>query len=163
MTLAAFYILAFVAIGAAIGVVTTRNIIHAALFLLAALAGVAGLFALLYAEFLALAQVLIYGGAVVIVILFALMLTRRGELESMEEHRRWPLAALVSIGLFAVMVAVFTTDARRYNPDERAGPSLETLGATLFERWAAPFEITSITASTSRPAALPKWMPSESP
>ncbi len=144
MALAVFYVLALVTLGGAIGVVTTRNIVHAALFLLAALGGVAGFFALLYAEFLALAQVLIYGGAVVIVILFALMLTRRGELELMDEHKRWPLAAAVSFGLFAVMAAAFIVDAARYNADVRTSVSLDALGAVLFERWAAPFEIASL-------------------
>ena len=144
MALAVFYVLSFVTVGAAIGVVTTRNIVHAALFLLAALGGVAGLFALLYAEFLALAQVLIYGGGVVIVILFALMLTRRGELELMDEHRHWPLAAAVSFGLFAVMAAAFIADAVRYHAEVRTSVSLNTLGTALFERWAAPFEIASL-------------------
>ena len=144
MALAVFYVLALVTLGGAIGVVTARNIVHAALFLLAALGGVAGFFALLYAEFLALAQVLIYGGAVVIVILFALMLTRRGELELMDEHKRWPLAAAVSFGLFAVMAAAFTIDAASYNAEVRTSVSLDALGAVLFERWAAPFEIASL-------------------
>ena len=73
-----FYVAALVVVVGGFGVVTTKNIVHAALFLLAALSGVAGLFVLLYAEFLALVQLLIYGGAITIVILFAVMLTHQG-------------------------------------------------------------------------------------
>ncbi|MXW30579.1 MAG: NADH-quinone oxidoreductase subunit J, partial [Chloroflexi bacterium] len=68
MGLILFYAAATLTLFASFGVVATRNIVHAALFLLAALAGVAGLFVLLYAEFLALVQLLIYGGAIIIVI-----------------------------------------------------------------------------------------------
>ena len=78
MGLAFFYIAGAVTLFGAIGVVVTRNVVYAALFLLVSLAGVAGTFVLLYAEFLALVQVLIYGGAIIIVILFGLMLTRTG-------------------------------------------------------------------------------------
>lgn len=129
---------------AAVGVVTTRNVVYAALFLLTSLVGVAGLFVLLFAEFLALVQILIYGGAIIIVILFALMLTRTTEFQAASEHRRWPFAALVSGGLFALLAAAAIGDSGTYNSDERAGIDLVTLGTGLFEQWAVPFEIASV-------------------
>ncbi len=144
MDTAVFYVVAFVTVAAAIGVVSTRNIVHAALFLLAALLGVAGVFVLLYAEFLALVQLLIYGGAVTIVILFALMLTRSGEYEADADTRRWPVAALVSAGLFALLATVFMADASRFNSGEREGVPFETLARDLFVEWAVPFEIASL-------------------
>ena len=67
VSLTVFYILGAVALGASAGVVTTRNVVYAALFLMVALGAVAGLFVVLLAEFLALVQVLIYGGGIVIV------------------------------------------------------------------------------------------------
>ena len=79
MVLVLFYILGAVTLFGAFGVVATRNVVYAALFLIASLLGVAGLFVLLYAEFLALVQILIYGGAITILLLFALMLTRARE------------------------------------------------------------------------------------
>ena len=88
-----FYIAGALTLGGALGVVLTRNIVYAAFALLVALLGVAGVFLLAFAEFLALVQVLIYGAAIVIVILFALMLTRSGEFDAVTEHRRWPVAA----------------------------------------------------------------------
>ena len=144
MGLVLFYIAGMVTLLGAIGVVTTRNVVHAALFLLTSLAGVAGVFVLLYAEFLALVQVLIYGGAIIIVILFALMLTRAGEYEAATENRRWPYAAVVSIGLFVLLVFAFISDSGRYNSNVRTAIDLETLGIALFEDWAVPFEIASI-------------------
>ncbi len=144
MGLVLFYIAGAVTLFGAIGVVTTRNVVHAALYLLASLAGVAGAFVLLYAEFLALVQVLIYGGAIIIVILFALMLTRTGEYETSGENRRWPFAAAVSFGLFALLAFTFVSDSGRYNSDTRAAIDVEELGTALFEQWAVPFEIASI-------------------
>lgn len=148
MGLALFYILGGVTIVAALGVVTTRNIVYAALFLLVSLTGVAGLFVVLFAEFLALVQLLIYGGAVIIVILFALMLTRTVDFAESSEHRRWPVAALVSFALFGLLAGTALVDSEKYNPDPsiypRMGIGIEELGKGLFENWAVPFEIASI-------------------
>ena len=144
MDLALFYTVGAVTLFGAIGVVTTRNVVHAALFLFVSLAGVAGTFVLLYAEFLALVQVLIYGGAITIVILFALMLTRTREYDVSTENRRWPFAAAVSIGLFALLAFAFVSDSARYNSDTRTAIGVEELGTVLFEQWAVPFEIASI-------------------
>ena len=124
--------------------VTTRNVVYAALALLATLMGVAGIFVLLYAEFLALVQTLIYGGAIIIVILFALMLTRTTEYSIATENRRWPMAALASIGLFVLMAAAAIGDSSKYNQPGREGIGIKELGTGLFEHWAVPFEIASI-------------------
>ena len=74
-----FYIIAFFMIAAGLGVVLFRNIVHAALALIMALAAVAGVYVILSVEFLALAQLVIYGAAVIMLVLFALMLTRSRE------------------------------------------------------------------------------------
>jgi NADH-quinone oxidoreductase subunit J len=144
MGLVLFYILGGITIIAAMGVVTTRNIVYGALFLLVSLMGVAGLFVVLFAEFLALVQLLIYGGAIIIVILFALMLTRETDFSIATEHRRWPVAAVVSLALFGLLASSAINDSSRYNSDRRSGIGIEELGAGLFENWAVPFEIASI-------------------
>ncbi len=144
MGLVLFFAAATLTLFASFGVVATRNIVHAALFLLAALAGVAGLFVLLYAEFLALVQLLIYGGAIIIVILFALMLTRSGEYEGETETRRRPFAAIAAMLLFGLMTAVFVADAERFNTNTREAVPFGTLAKDLFEAWAVPFEIASL-------------------
>ena len=144
MGLILFYAAATLTLFASFGVVATRNIVHAALFLLAALAGVAGLFVLLYAEFLALVQLLIYGGAIIIVILFALMLTRSGEYEGETETRRRPFAAVAAALLFGLMTAVFVADAEQFNTNTRQAVPFRTLAEDLFAAWAVPFEIASL-------------------
>ncbi len=144
MELVLFTIAAVLSVGGAVGVVTVNNVVHAAVYLLVAMLGVAAVFVLLYAEFLALVQLLIYGGAVTMVILFALMLTRRSAHEEQAEHVRWPIAAGVSGGVFALLATVSLLDVERLNSAERTGISLETLGRTLFEEWAIPFEVASL-------------------
>ena len=99
LSLIVFFIAAAIALGGALGVVMTRNIVYAAFSLLASLMGVAGLFLTAFAEFLALVQVLIYGGAIVIVILFALMLTRIQDFENLSGNRQWHESSIGSINL----------------------------------------------------------------
>ena len=141
-SLVLFYVASAVTLGGALGVVMTRNIVYAAFALLASLLGVAGVFLLVFAEFLALVQILIYGGAVVIVLLFALMLTRLEDFQHLTDHKQWPIAAIISIGLFALLAAAITTTAVRTT--EPQSIEFETLGETLFTQWAIPFEVASL-------------------
>ena len=139
-----FYAVGAISLLAGLGVVLSKNIVSSALFLLIALGGVAGAFVLLYAEFLALVQILIYGGAIVIVILFAIMLTRTEDFRISGEHRQWPLAAVVSTGLLILMIASFTSDADLFNSGSRSHVDLDTLGTVLFTEWTIPFEVASL-------------------
>ena len=103
----AFYILAVAMVVAAIGVVRSQNVVHAALYLVVVLAGAAGQFILVAAEFVAWVQVLIYIGAVVILFLFGIMLTRapmRSE-GSLDNEQKWA-AAVVGLFLFGVITAL---------------------------------------------------------
>jgi NADH-quinone oxidoreductase subunit J len=102
-----FAMLAAVMIYGAIRVVTTNNVVHAALWLVVVLSGAAGNYVLLGADFVASTQVLVYVGAIVVLLLFGTMLTRtkvgaEGELTS----KQWPVAALVSLMLLGVMGGV---------------------------------------------------------
>ena len=140
--LALFVIVAVFTLGGAIGVVATRNVVHAALFLLLSLLGVAGIYLVLFAEFLALVQVLIYGGAVIIVVLFAVMLTRSSEYPRITDNRQWPLAILTALGVAAVLGAAFWL-APKIDSQPQA-PEFTGLAASLFTKWALPFEIASL-------------------
>lgn len=142
MQLALFVIVAIFTLGGAIGVVATRNVVHAALFLLLSLLGAAGAYLLLFAEFLALVQVLIYGGAVIIVVLFAVMLTRSSEYPRITDNPQWPLALLTSAVLAAVLGAAFWL-APEIAAEPQA-PAFTELGSALFTKWALPFEIASL-------------------
>ena len=141
-TLILFYVAGALTLAGALVVVISRNIVYAAFGLLASMVGVAGLFLIAFAEFLALAQLLIYGGAVVIVILFALMLTRIEDFESLSDHPQWPIAALVAIAVFGVIAATIAATAAPAT--ERAGISFAALGTSLFTDWAVAFEVASL-------------------
>ena len=142
MQLALFIIVATFTIGGALGVVATRNVVHAALFLLLSLLGAAGAYLLLYAEFLALVQVLIYGGAVTIVVLFAVMLTRSSEYPRITDNRQWPLALITALALAAVLGAAFWVAPE--TAAEPQAPAFTDLASSLFTKWALPFEIASL-------------------
>ena len=135
-SLVLFYVAGALTLGGALAVVLTRNIVYAAFALLASLMGVAG------AEFLALVQVLIYGGAIVIVILFSLMLTRIEDFRVLSDNRQWPFAALAALGVFALLAAAIVGTSVR--TVDRRSVDFETLGETLFVQWAVPFEVASL-------------------
>jgi len=100
----AFWIIAIAMAVAAIGVVTMKNIVHAALALVVVLAGVAAQYVLLQAEFLGIVQVLIYIGAVIVLFLFGIMLTRAPMQRSTEyDNDQRPLAGAVALLIFGVL------------------------------------------------------------
>ena len=142
-TVVLFYVAAALTLGGALGVVMTRNIVYAAFALLAALMGVAGVFLLAFAEFLALVQVLIYGGAIIIVFLFALMLTRIQDFEHLSDNRQWPIAVVVAVAMFGLLAGAIVDTAVRTSPT-RQQVEFAVLGDTLFAQWAVPFEVASL-------------------
>lgn len=139
-----FGILAGATVAGALGTVLSRNVVRSALSLLLALLGVAGLFLLLYAEFLALAQVLIYGGAITLVLLFALMLTRmRGSALSLD-HPQKPIALVISLALLALLLGVVLTTSWPSSPVAGEPVGFSQWGLALFQQWAVPFELASL-------------------
>ena len=124
------------------GVVVTRNVVHAALYLLVSLVSVAGLSLILFAEFLALVQVLIYGGAILIVLLFAIMLTRTAEYPYISDNKQWPLAAVAAAAVGVVLGAAFLeSNLPETSPNS---PAFADLATSLFTTWAIPFEVASL-------------------
>ncbi|MGB9634472.1 MAG: NADH-quinone oxidoreductase subunit J [Chloroflexaceae bacterium] len=119
-----FGLIAALVVGAAVMVVTVRNVIHAALWLIACFFGVGALYMLLEAEFLAVVQVLVYVGAISILILFAIMLTRQVTGEGVRQlvggWRLW-LTAAISALLFAVAI-VPTVISHSWNIPAPPGP-----------------------------------------
>jgi NADH-quinone oxidoreductase subunit J len=137
-----FIVLAVLTLGGGLGVVATRNVVHASLALLLSLLAVAGIYLILFAEFLAIVQVLIYGGAITIVLLFAIMLTRTAEYPRITDNRQWPLAAAAAVATLAVLAGSFWTKASVGS--EPHSPALTDLANSLFTRWAIPFEVASL-------------------
>jgi NADH-quinone oxidoreductase subunit J len=144
-----FLLLGAVALGAALLVVTTRHLVHAALWLVVTLGALAGCYLLLSAELVAWVQVLIYVGAVVVLLLFGLMLTRApiGPSSDLDSGNR-ALAAGVALATAAVL-GVLVVRAVRDAVIEfeaigaRAGTAGE-IGGALFRNWVLPFEVLSV-------------------
>ena len=140
----AFAVIAAVGSISAIAVVTARNVVHAALYLVVALLSVGATFLLLGAEFAGWVQILIYVGAIVILFLFGLMLTKApiGR-DTLDNNRRW-LAALVALGVFAGLVFLiqeaFPFDSEQF-PVFRA--TTAAVGESMFRDYILPFEAIS--------------------
>jgi len=133
-----------VAVGAAAAVVTTRQIVRAGLWLVVALGSLAGLYLILSAELVAWVQVLIYVGAVVVLLLFAVMLTRAPIGVSADLDRsRWPgllIGGGAGLGLAALLI-----DAYRWSTvDLVAGAGAKEVGTAIFRSWVLPFEVLSV-------------------
>jgi len=102
-----FVILSAIALVGAVGVVTTRNLFRAALFLVLSFIGVAGFYILLEAEFLAMVQILVYVGAIAILIIFAIMLSQRlMEPGYKASNEQWVWAVVAAVALFAVLAFI---------------------------------------------------------
>ena len=145
-----FGLLGVVALAAALLVVSTRQLVHAALWLVVCLGAVAGCYLLLSAEFLALVQVLIYVGAVVVLLLFGLMLTRApiGRLDDLDAPvGQRVLAGVVAAGLAALVVMVsmdaFGGEHIELGEGAAAGSS-RNVGQAVFGSWVLPFEALSV-------------------
>lgn len=142
MDLIIFYIAGLLTILGALGVVSSRNIVYAALGLFVSLISIGLLFLIAYAEFLAMVQVLIYGGAIIVVILFTLMLTRISDFANLTDNRQWPVAIIISLVLFGLLcTASLVTNTKT---STRESVEFESLGKILFVDWAVPFEIASL-------------------
>ena len=126
-----FWLLAVIAIGGALGVVLVRDLFRAALLLVLVFIAVAGFFVLLSAEFLAVVQVLIYAGAISILIIFAIMLTRdvqRGNLPN-RLGLRLPAVTFAALLLAALVVVAVETEWHSFPPEEQSRVDLVQTGA----------------------------------
>lgn len=137
-----FWLTAALIIGGALGTVLLPNIVHAAISLIVTLLGVAGLYLLLASEFLALVQVLIYGGGVTILLLFALMLTRAAEEPIVTDGTQKPFAFIVA-ALIGGTFAAALLDAN-WNDNGVTVVGFRDLGERLFRDFGVPFEIASL-------------------
>ena len=141
-----FGILAAVVVVSALRMVTTKNIVHAALYLVAVLAGLGALYVLLTAELVATTQVLVYIGAVMVLFLFGIMLTKAplGDMMQMT-GKQWPIAALVALLLGGVTVYALLD---RFGSDRLVmdGPVYKTADVSdeVFSTYIIPFEAVSV-------------------
>jgi NADH-quinone oxidoreductase subunit J len=143
MTLLFFYLMAATVLAGGLGVVLIRSTIYAALFLIVSLIGVAGIYILLSVEFLALVQILIYAGAVTVLVVFALMLTRVRDLQERLDGDQRPLGAVAALALLGAFIAMWMQTEWPRDTDELTVVPFTTISDALFGRWAVPFEIAS--------------------
>jgi NADH:ubiquinone oxidoreductase subunit 6 (subunit J) len=159
-----FYILAAIAVAGALGVVLAQDIVHAALFLVVALVMTAGVYVLLSAEFLSLVQILVYGGGVSILVLFAVMITRVRDARGPLEGPQRPFAVVAGLAIVSMLVLMIVQSDWRsasavaqqaggspeqiYRVRTQAGAELvldhEAIGHDLFTTFAVPFELASL-------------------
>jgi NADH-quinone oxidoreductase subunit J len=142
----AFLVLAVIGGLAGLLVVTSRNIVHGALYLVVALASIAGVYLLLAAPFVAFVQVIIYVGAIVVLLLFGIMLTRAPVGRRVLDHtQRARLGAAVVGGATFAMLTWFLVQAFGGERIATGAPtSIETLGSSIFTNYVLPFEAVSI-------------------
>lgn len=141
----AFGILAAAMGLSAVKVVTTKNVVHAALYLIVVLAGVAGIYILLAAEFIAVVQILVYIGAIVVLFLFGVMLTRApiGHTADLDNDQRWA-SVVVALFLFGVLTAVLVDAFHRVHVHPATVGRTSDVSLSIFQTYVVPFEVVSI-------------------
>ena len=138
----AFYVLAGLTLGSAACVMVSRDLFHAVLLLIVTFVGIAGFFILLSADFLAMAQIIIYVGAISVLLLFAVLLTPRAGRNNDETAMALP-AVLLAVSMAAVFLFVIF-DADWATVEESPVVTAEVLGEALLGPWVVPFEIASV-------------------
>lgn len=140
-----FWIIAVAMVVAALRVVTTKNLVHAALYLVVVLAGFAAQYILLAAEFVAWVQVLVYIGAVVIIFLFGIMLTRAPmeDKDDLDNDQKW-IAAVVTLLLGGGMSAMLLSTYRGAKITIDAPTSTQEVASSIFRDYLIPFELVSL-------------------
>ena len=152
MQYAGFLLLAVLVGGSALGVILMRNPIHAALLLTVNLAGVAALYLMLQAQFLALVQVIVYAGAIAVLFVFAIMVLVPGKEETGPDPlsgQRWLAVPLAGMLLLETLLVLRSTAFQAAPPAAAPGASSEPLYRLLLTDFLFPFEITSLLLLTA--------------
>ena len=143
-----FIVVGAVILASAVGVVYSRTPVHSALFLLTNLASLAVLYITLDAQFLAAAQIIVYAGGIVILILFVIMLIGSEQIETRAEHRAWTPYVGVLLGIVLIAGLIYAIAganvATPATADAVQGGVPEALGVELFSRYILPFELTAV-------------------
>jgi NADH-quinone oxidoreductase subunit J len=142
-----FVVLSAVALIGGVGAVTSRNLFRAALWLVVSFVGVAGFYVTLQAEFLAMVQLLVYVGAISILIIFAIMLSRRMmAADTQVLNEQWIGGLIAAVALFAILAYVLLTVAWPVFESEVPEGAIAALGAALVDptKFLLPFEVASV-------------------
>jgi len=152
----AFVLLALATVGGSAAMLWTRNVVHAAFWLLEVSVASAGIYMLLDADYIALVQLLIYAGALAILLIFTIMITLRSREDAVRSRDASGVAMALAIVFFAVVaVAVAGWEALPVVLPAQ-GPDLVAFGKMMFsvDGWVAPFEIASLVLTAALVAAV---------
>lgn len=149
-----FYLFAFIAVGAALAVITLRNPMYSAISLLVTFLAIAALFILRHAEFVAMVQIFVYGGGIMVLFLFVIMLVNLHRLREVQVFGlQWPMAVVIGI-LFIALISLVawgtTFGPANPIPDQMVNVDGESLGNSqavawlLYREYFLPFEIASL-------------------
>jgi NAD(P)H-quinone oxidoreductase subunit 6 len=139
-----FYMLATLTVASAVGVAFSRNILHSAFSLLGTLAGVAGLYFLLGADFVAVIQLLVYVGGILVLILFAVLLTREITDIRLSNLQVSLLAGVPAALLLTALIVRITIRAPFAVAPSSVAPTVHRIGDALLREYLLPFEIASV-------------------
>jgi NADH-quinone oxidoreductase subunit J len=145
MTELLFIVFAAVALGAAINVLVQRHVLYSSLSLIVLLTAISALFVLLQADFLAVINVIVYAGAIMVLFVFVIMLLNLPADEDREDRLRW----LKLVGIPMVLFLLFMVIRTVWDVEGAAGAPViagtpEAIGASLFTDYLLPFELTSL-------------------
>ena len=139
-----FVLIGLITAGGAVMTVTSKNLMHAALFFAVTLGGIAGVFLTMAADFLALVQIVVYVGAVAVLFMFGLMLTRAPIGREALDGQNRGLAMAVAGGLFVVLSTLIIGAFGDASTPEVTGPRIDDIGIAIFAEWVLPFEVLSM-------------------
>jgi len=138
-----FFILGVLTILGAAAALTLRNLVHCVLALMLAFVGLAGLFLQLDAQFIGFAQILVYIGAVAILVVFAILLTRGTEITSQSiVSPSWVISGIVAAAVFGVLAwTIYSSVASRHPLPAQPEATVKQIGDALMSRFALPLEV----------------------
>jgi len=141
----AFWLLAVVLVGSAFAVVTLPRIVHSALSLVLVFLSIAGIYVVLQSEFVAAVQVIIYVGAVTVLVLFAIMLTNRSYApDSNPRNSQWAVASVVAVAVLGLLLLVISSAGFTTSTQVPAGDLTASIGQALLNAYFLPFEIAAM-------------------
>ncbi len=149
-----FWVMTVCTIGGGVGVVSSRRLFHSALFLILSFFGVTGYYVLLSAGFLAVVQLMVYAGAIAILILFAIMFSHQPMAQQSQANRQWWLGLPIAIVFFITLISVVGSVNWPISEAEPAGDTVQQLGVAFLGSYLIPFEVVSVLLSVALVGAI---------
>jgi len=143
MAIFLFFLLSSVCVGAVLGMILSKNQAYSALYLVLAFVCLGGLFGLLGAPFMAVVQIIIYAGAIMVLFIFVIMMINLHEGIS-REKKKWTIAFSVVLALVLLLELVLAAKGASLGQSPEGSVSPKEIGQLLFTKYLYPFEITSV-------------------